>query len=691
MATTVLLVVPTRQGVGQTAASLGLVRALDRLGVRVGFSKPISQLDRGEAGPDRTSALIALCSAITPTKSVSRSRAEALLALGQEQQLLEEVVGVCSKQGDECDVLVVEGLGPGLEVAYYNRLNRAMARALDAEVVLVGRAGDSSPQELAESLAITARQYEEDDGDSRVSGCLINRMPEESQPYLDAVATLGIPLAGVFPVLTELSWPRVSDLVRQLRPEILYEGNQERRIECVRVLARSVPGVLETLQPGSLLITPGDRHDIIMAACLAAQNGRRFAGLLLSVSDLDPAVKEITASVKNTGLPVMSMAPLGTFETTTAVNQIHTDVAPDDSERGERMMNAFADLLDEEWVERLTKSARAHRISPPAFRYRVLEKARQLSKRIVLPEAEENRTLRAAVQCQERGIARCVLLGDPETVRARVEAIGLQWPDGLEVWDPNLMRERYLQPLMELRKDKGLSEKRAREGLQDRITLGTMMLKMGDVDGLVAGAEHTTAATIRPALQLVKTAEDCSLVSSIFFMCLPDQVVVYGDCAVNPDPSVEELADIAIQSAESARAFGIEPQVAMISYATGESGAGHDVDKVRRATRLVRELRPDLPVEGPIQYDAAAISSVARSKIPGSKVAGHATVFVFPDLNTGNTVYKAVQRTAHVVSMGPMLQGLARPVNDLSRGALVEDIVYTIALTAIQADQAMTE
>ena len=253
--------------------------------------------------------------------------------------------------------------------------------------------------------------------------------------------------------------------------------------------------------------------------------------------------------------------------------------------------------------------------------------------------------------------------------------------------DPASVRDRYIAPMVEFRKHKGLTEDMAEAMLEDNVVLGTMMVAMDEADGLVSGAIHTTANTVRPALQLIKTHDNAKVVSSVFFMLLPEQVLVYGDCAINPDPNAEELADIAIQSAESAEAFGIEPVVAMISYSTGESGSGQDVDKVREATRIARERRPDLLIDGPLQYDAAAIESVGKSKAPDSKVAGKATVFVFPDLNTGNTTYKAVQRSANVVSVGPMLQGLRKPVNDLSRGALVEDIVFTIALTAVQARQ----
>lgn len=327
------------------------------------------------------------------------------------------------------------------------------------------------------------------------------------------------------------------------------------------------------------------------------------------------------------------------------------------------------------------------RVSPAQFRFNMMSKAQQANKRIVLPEGAEPRTVRAAVICHEKGIARCVLLAPREAVTAVAQELGIELPESLEIINPESIIEQYVAPMCELRKSKGLTPEDARKQLQDTVVLGTMMMAQDDVDGLVSGAVHTTANTIRPALQLIKTAPGASIVSSVFFMLLPGQVVVYGDCAVNPNPTAEQLAEIAIQSADSAKAFGIEPRVAMISYSTIDSGSGPDVDLVIEATKLVKEKRADLAVDGPLQYDAAVVDSVAKSKAPNSPVAGKANVFIFPNLTTGNCTYKAVQRNANVLSVGPMLQGLRKPVNDLSRGALVEDIVYTIALTAIQAQQ----
>lgn len=325
--------------------------------------------------------------------------------------------------------------------------------------------------------------------------------------------------------------------------------------------------------------------------------------------------------------------------------------------------------------------------APQKFCDFLTNKAREANKRIVLPEGNEPRTVQAANICAEKGIATPVLLGKKDEIEQVAQSLGLTLNSKIEIIDPDLVRDNYVDRLVELRKSKGLTPEDAKKLLADDVYLGTMMIERNEVDGLVSGAVHTTANTIRPALQVIKTAPGQSIVSSVFFMLMPDQVLVYGDCAINPKPTSEELAQIAIQSADSAKAFGIDPKVAMISYSTGTSGKGEDVDKVRDAAKLAQEKRADLLIDGPLQYDAAIVPEVAAQKAPGSKVAGQANVFIFPDLSCGNCTYKAVQRSAGVISIGPMLQGLKRPVNDLSRGALVEDIVYTIAITAIQADQ----
>ena len=497
----------------------------------------------------------------------------------------------------------------------------------------------------------------------------------------------GFHLIGAIPQNPELTACRTIDIARHLEAKVLHEGEiQIRRAKKISLLARTVPNMLHTFQAGSILVTPIDRSDVMMAVALSALK-TPMAGLVLTGDfNLDERVWNLCKPGLETGLPVLSVQS-SSWETATHLGQMDPEAPEDDLERVQLGMGHVALYIDADWIASRSAIPVETRMSPAAFCYRVTERARAAEKRIILPEGDEPRTIRAASLCAQRNIARCVLLGDPEEIQRVAQGLEVELPENLEILDPALLRANYVKPLVEMRKHKGLTPEDAADLLSDNVWLGTVMLALGEVDGLVSGAVHSTANTIRPALQIIKTKQGAKVVSSIFFMCLPDQVLVYGDCAVNPDPNAETLADIAIQSADSAERFGIPARVAMISYSTGESGSGADVDKVREATRIAKSKRPDLLLDGPLQYDAAAMADVAATKAPDSPVAGRTTVFVFPDLNTGNTTYKAVQRSANVISIGPMLQGLRRPVNDLSRGALVEDIVYTIAITAIQAGQ----
>ncbi|MDO4695007.1 MAG: phosphate acetyltransferase, partial [Eikenella sp.] len=479
---------------------------------------------------------------------------------------------------------------------------------------------------------------------------------------------------------------RMLDIARYLNTRtVLGEAYLDNRVKEIVVAGQSATHMHDRFKPGALIIAPGDREDVMMAAALKSLSGVPLAGMLLTCDSLPSLpLQDILRPALMNKLPIL-LTERDTYNTAYALSHQDAHIPADDVERMETVVDFVAENLDIGLLCRDIGQPRQLLLSPPAFRFRMMEQARLANKRIVLPEGSEPRTVEAAAICQSKGIARCVLLAKPQEVLDVAKTKGIELPEDLEIIDPAGIREQYIEPLVALRKHKGLTHGLAAQALEDTVVLGTMMLQQGDVDGLVSGAIHTTANTIRPALQLIKTAPGASLVSSVFFMLMPDQVLVYGDCAVNPEPTAEELADIAIQSADSAKAFGIEPKVAMISYSTGSSGSGAEVEKVKAATVLAQQKRPDLLIDGPLQYDAASVPSVGRQKAPDSKVAGQANVFVFPDLNTGNTTYKAVQRSANVLSVGPMLQGLRKPVNDLSRGALVDDIVYTIAITAIQS------
>ncbi|MBU3059784.1 phosphate acetyltransferase [Pseudomonas indica] len=688
-------IAPTGFGVGLTSISLGLVRALERAGLKVGFFKPIAQPHPGDEGPERSTELIARTHGLTPPKPLPLSQVEHMLGDGHLDELLEEIISLYQQAAEGNDVVVVEGMVPTRHASYAARVNFHLAKSLDADVILVSAPESETLNELSDRIEIQAQLFG-GPKDPKVLGVILNKV--RSDDGVDAFANRlkevspllrkanDFRLIGCIPWRDELNAPRTRDVADLLGARVLNAGDYEqRRVLKIVLCARAVPNTVQLLKPGVLVVTPGDRDDIILATSLAAMNGVPLAGLLLC-SDFppDPRIMELCRGALQSGLPVLTVST-GSYDTATNLNRLNKEIPVDDRERAENVTEYVASHIEHEWLRQRCGTPRELRLSPPAFRYQLVKRAQAANKRIVLPEGSEPRTVQAAAICQARGIARCVLLAKPEAVHGVAQAQGIVLPPDLEILDPDLIRERYVEPMVELRKGKGLNAPMAAAQLEDSVVLGTMMLALDEVDGLVSGAIHTTANTIRPALQLIKTAPGYKLVSSVFFMLLPDQVLVYGDCAVNPDPSAAELAEIAIQSADSATAFGIPPRVAMISYSTGDSGSGEEVEKVREATRLARASRPDLLIDGPLQYDAAAIESVGRQKAPNSPVAGRATVFVFPDLNTGNTTYKAVQRSADCISVGPMLQGLRKPVNDLSRGALVDDIVYTIALTAIQA------
>ena len=694
-----LFLAPVGSGVGLTTLALGLVRALDVRGVRIAFFKPIGQSFNHDEGPERSTHFIRATTHLSPAAPIPQEEAARLIASGAEEQLMERVVALFHESCAGADIAVVEGIVHSPDWPGAAGYNAALARTLNARVILAGRLKGDKTADFADFEARMEFSIREFGGlkDGRVLGCLVNHTPESLGEPLEEIRTVlmercplfqrsNFPIIGTVPEHFELSAPRTIDIARHLHATVINEGEiSTRRVRDFTLLARTVPNMLGAFKPGNILVAPADRADVFVAASMAAVNKVSFAGIVLTGdTELPPGILDLCRPALETGLPVLKVTT-NSWQTASNLSTMSPEVPADDIERIRESMDFVASHIDAGWIVEKSSAPMEARMSPAAFCYRIVELAKQANKRIVLPEGSEPRTIRAAELCARRGIARCVLLGGREEILRVARGLEVRLPDEVEIIDPAEVRERYVDPLVEMRRHKGLSRLDAADFLEDNVWLGTVMLALGEVDGLVSGAQHTSANTIRPALQIIKTKPGTRVVSSIFFMCLPDQVLVYGDCAVNPDPDAETLADIAIQSADSAIQMGIPPRVAMISYSTGESGQGADVDKVREATRIAHEKRPDLLLDGPLQYDAAAIADVAATKAPDSPLGGRATVFIFPDLNTGNTTYKAVQRSANVISIGPVLQGLRRPVNDLSRGSLVEDIVYTIAITAVQA------
>ena len=689
-------IAPTDFGVGLTSISLGLVRTLERAGLKVGFFKPIAQPHPGDLGPERSTELIARTHGLKPPKPLGLAHVERMLGDGQLDELLEEIITLYQAASVGNDVVIVEGMVPTRHASYAARVNLHLAKSLDADVILVSAAENEVLAELSGRVELQAQLFG-GPKDPKVLGVILNKVrTEETMQAFAARLKEHSPLLrngdfrllGCIPYQADLNAPRTRDVADLLGAQVINAGDYEqRRMNKIIICARTVLNTVPLLKPGVLVVTPGDRDDILLAVSLASMNGVPLAGLLLTSDSMpDPRIMELCRGALQAGLPVLSVST-GSYETATLLNQLNKEIPIDDRERAEIITDFVASHLDAQWLHQRCGTPRELRLSPAVFRYQLIQRAQQADKRIVLPEGNDPLTIQAAAICQARGIARCVLLAKPEDVQAVASAQGISLPEGLEILDPDLIRGRYVEPMVNLRKSKSLNAPMAEQQLEDNVVVGTMMLALDEVDGLVSGIVHSTANTIRPALQLIKTAPGCSLVSSVFFMLFPDQVLVYGDCVMNPHPSAPELAEIALQSADSAEAFGIPARVAMISYSSGNSASGEEVEKVREATQMAQESQRNLQIDGPLQYDAAANENVARQLAPDSPVAGRATVFVFPDLNTGNTTHKAVQRSADCVSLGPMLQGLRKPVNDLPRGAQVDDIVYTIALTAIQANR----
>ncbi|WP_174493742.1 phosphate acetyltransferase [Acinetobacter sp. Marseille-Q1623] len=706
-----ILLVPTGEGVGLTSACLGLIYALDCQGVKAGFLKPFSQDEKAES--DRTTALYRHVSKTETVEPIPYAKLNHLLNTGETDELLEEAVRLHREVARTHDIIIVEGLVPNARDAFASEINASLAQALDAKVIFVSNANIAKPEQTAEKVEAQLRYFggaasarnvgvlfmrtrglPEESAQIPVTFAPDLRLVEETKQFTQAIqrthahiGTEHLPVIGLVPFSDTLSVPRVSDLATHIQASWINEGKSTvRRVLHSSLIASNIEHELQKFIAGELIISASDRIDVLLAASLATSNGIPLAGLVLAEQhEPNPAALAFCQTAIKNGLPILH-TPLSTFETTQLLSNLSNEIPVDDTERAEQVTRFVSSHINMDWLVLLLNGDYQPRLSPSAFRHELVQKSIAAKKRIVLPEGDEHRTIQAAAICQARGIAHCILLAKPEAVVEVARARNIELPHDLEIIDPDLIREQYVEKMVELRKGK-LNDLQARDQLQDTVVLGTMMLALDQVDGLVSGAVHTTANTVRPAFQLIKTAPDYSLVSSVFFMLLPDEVYVYGDCAINPDPDAEQLAEIAIQSADSAKAFGIDPRIAMISYSTGTSGMGADVEKVAKATEIAKQRRPDLLIDGPLQYDAASVESVGKSKAPDSKVAGRANVFIFPDLNTGNTTYKAVQRSANVVSVGPMLQGLNKPVNDLSRGALVDDIVFTIALTAIQAEQ----
>ncbi|WP_028049974.1 phosphate acetyltransferase [Cellulomonas sp. URHD0024] len=667
---------------GKSVVALGLVDLLTRTVQRVGVFRPIA----------RSTAVIDYVLELLLQRDGVDLTYDECIGVTYEQvhqdpeAALSQIVSRYHDVQRRCDVVVVVGTdytdvaGP-TELAY----NARIAANLGAPVVLVVNGNGRSPSEIAQVADVVVTEMEANY--AQVVSVIANRC---SAGELDVVRNALRTKSGwAIPENRLLTAPTMRELTTAVNGRLIAGDDElmSREVLDVMVGAMSIEHLLDRLTDGSVVITPGDRSDVLLGLLMAhqAEGFASLAGIILNGGFMpSPSVMRLIEGL-GSRLPIISTG-LGTFRSASAVGDTRGHISGDSQRKIDTALSLFEQHVDGAALLAALDVERPEVVTPLMFEYALLARARDDRKHVVLPEGDDDRVLRAASTLLQRGVAQLTILGDEPTIRARATELGLDLEDAAVIspHDPVLL-ERFAVEYTQMRKHKGMTVERAREIVSSVSYFGTMMVKLGLADGMVSGAAHTTAHTIKPSFEIIKTSPGVSNVSSAFLMCLEDRVLVYADCAVIPDPTAEQLADIAISSAGTAAQFGIEPRIAMLSYSTGESGSGADVEKVREATALVRSRRPDLSVEGPIQYDAAVDASVARTKLPDSAVAGRATVFVFPDLNTGNNTYKAVQRSAGAVAIGPVLQGLRKPVNDLSRGALVSDIVNTVAITAIQA------
>lgn len=669
---------------GKSTIALGILHRLAATVPRVGVFRPITRL-----GEDRDYILELLLAGTTAGLSYDDCVGVSYQQVHEDPEVaIADIVDRFHRVAEQCDAVLIVG-SDYTDVATPSELsmNARIAVNLGAPVVLAVKAADRTPDEVAHVVEVCLAELNHQH--AHAAAVVANRCdPAQLTAVAAALKPLGPP-AYVLPEEPLLVAPSVAELQVAVDGTLIAGDPELMSREAMGVLVAGMTAehVLERLTEGVAVVTPGDRSDVVLAvvSAHAAEGFPSLSCIILNGGlELHPAIASLVEGL-GLRLPIVA-TEYGTFETASRVAGARGRVTA----KSQRKIDTALALMDKhvdvnDLLAQLSIPIPAV-TTPQMFTYQLLDQARSDRKRIVLPEGTDDRILKAAGRLLQHEVAELTILGEESQVRSRAAELGVNI-DAAVVLDPrtSALCDQFAEQYAELRRKKGVTVEQAREIIHDVSYFGTMLVHNEMVDGMVSGAAHTTAHTVRPAFEIIRTAPGISTVSSIFLMCLADRVLAYGDCAIVPDPTSEQLADIAISSARTAAQFGIDPRVAMLSYSTGTSGTGADVDKVRTATELVRQREPELLVEGPIQYDAAVEPSVAATKMPDSAVAGRATVLIFPDLNTGNNTYKAVQRSAGAIAIGPVLQGLNKPVNDLSRGALVEDIVNTVAITAIQA------
>ena len=697
-----LYISTTEAGSGKALISLGIMELILRKTNKVAFFRPVIRKQPG-GKPDEDINLIlnyfALNQEYEQAFGLYVEEVEELISRSNYDELLDKIIIKYKNLEQNYDFILCEGSDYlGQVSAFEYNLNTEIVKNLGCPILILASAEHRSIQEAIAPVKMSLKSYLA--RECQVLGIVFNKANPELlaklPPALEKTFGKSNYLLSVIPYEAKLSSPRVREIAQQLKAEVLYGNKRLNNLVLGYVIAAMrLEHAITRLKEDSLVITPGDRSDLIVGLLQTHQsvNYPHLSGILLS-GDLqpDPSIRTLIDGLYDP-IPIISV-PTNTYETSELIKQVNTYLLPGDREKITLSIHLFDTYVDLSQLNKQLSNIKIRGITPKMFTYNLLQQAKSQKRHIVLPEGKEIRILRAAEFLLNRDIIQLTLLGKPEKIEQVIKQNGISLePSQFQIIDPESSDklEDYAEQFYQLRKHKGATPELAREYLLDVSYFGTMMVYAGDADGMVSGSIHTTQHTLRPALQLIKTKPNCSLVSSLFFMCIEDKVLVYGDCAINPNPDAEQLAEIAISSAETATAFGIEPKIALLSYSSGTSGKGEQVEKVRTATAIARERRPELKIEGPIQYDAAVDLTVGSQKMPNSQVAGQASVLIFPDLNTGNNTYKAVQRETGALAIGPIVQGLKKPVNDLSRGCTVNDIINTVAITAIQTQDLIAE
>ncbi len=689
---------PTEAYCGKSLVTLGLIEHLLHSMQKVGIFRPIIK-SRPGGDIDRDIHLFLTHFQIQAdyeeTYGYTTDELQSLEAHGKHDEVLDGIITKYKNLEDKFDFVVIEGSDfEGKNSLYEFNLNQEIAKNLNSPVIMVGKADTSlSIEEQSYNMKQSIDNFI--DNGCQVVKVIVNLVPDHLRQPLEKELRSFLPEElhhiDFLPEDHVLSSPSIAEIAEALDAKVLYGQDQLTRLAYYNTIAAMQPhNYLQRIRENSLVITPGDRGDIVMTTLQAHQSSNypSLAGIILSAGyELEEAYHKLLDGLQDI-VPVL-FVKTNTFDTANKVANIKSYLKPTSHRKIALAKQHFEkEVAMAELMEKLKVMTPNSLLTPKMFEYSLFKSAQSDKQRIVLPEGEDERILKAAEILTSRGLVNLIILGDEEQIHKDIVRLGLALDlSKIEILNPvkHPKFSNYVVELYEQRKHKGVNIDMAKDLLSDATYFGTMMVHMGDADGMVSGAINTTQHTIRPALQLIKTKPGYSVVSSVFFMCLEDRVLVYGDCAVNPNPTSEQLAEIALSSAETASAFGITPKVAMLSYSSGASGKGEEVEKVRAATDLAKAKRSELKLEGPIQYDAAVDQEVGQKKMPGSEVAGQASVLIFPDLNTGNNTYKAVQRETGAIAIGPVLQGLNKPVNDLSRGCTVTDIVNTVVITAIQA------